>query len=185
MVWLAAAVAAFPVAAFAGGGHGGHGSFWDLKWFLVNFALYAGLLYYFLRKPIAAGWAARRERLAAEVALRAAELQNAEAELREAELKLQSFDGEANNLRTQIARETEHEASQVTAEASKRAERTHLQTQDSLRAERRAAEGGVQKELADVVIKRAEERLKGELNVDADRILRDRALGGVKQLVQQ
>lgn len=175
-----------PVDVLAAGGHGaGHGSFWDLKWFILNFAIYCLALYFILRKKIAAGWSARVARLEAEVASRAAELKAAEAELRAAELQLQSLDGEIRSLKEQIARETEHEARQITTDAAKRAERIEGQTKDSLRAERRAAEAAVQRELANTVVKRAEEKLKAKLNADSDKALRARALDGVKQLVQQ
>lgn len=186
VVALSSAALLVPGVALAGGGHGGgHASFWDLKWFLLNFTLYVVILYVLLRKQIATGWVARRDRLAAEVSSRAVELQAAEVELRDAELRLQAYDGEVRNLRTQIARETEHEAAQIAAEAARRAERIHTQTNDSLRAERRAAEGGIQRALADLVIRRAEEKLKSELSSESDRPLRDRALSGAKQLVQQ
>jgi F0F1-type ATP synthase membrane subunit b/b' len=183
---LALTALVVPLNVFAAGGHGGgHGSFWDLKWFILNFTIYCVALYFILRKKVAAGWSARVARLEAEVASRAAELKAAEAELRAAELQLQSLDGEIRSLKEQVARETEHEARQITTDAAKRAERIEGQTKDSLRAERRAAEFAVQRELANTVVKRAEEKLKATLNADSDKALRARALDGVKQLVQQ
>lgn len=175
-----------PAELFAAGGHGGgNGSFWDLKWFIVNFLIYSALLYLALRKKVAVGWAARVARLEAEVASRATELKAAEAELAAAELQRQSLEGEIRSLKEQIARETEHEARQITTDAMSRAGRAEVQAKDSLRAERRAAEAAVQRELANAVVGRAEQRLKSKLTIDSDKVLRSRALDGVKQLVQQ
>jgi len=174
---------ALPEFAFAGGGHGS-GTIWDLKWFFLNFTLYCVALYFLLRKVVADGWQRRVARLADEVAARAAELETAEQNLKLAELQLQSLPGEVAQLKAQSAREAEMEASQIVADAKRRAERLEGQTRDTLAAERRAAEGLVQRELADTVIQRAAKKLRETLTVDADRSLRARAVDGVKQLVQ-
>jgi len=180
------AFAAAPALAFGEGGHGGHheASIVDLKWYFLNFALYCTALYFIVRKKAAAGWASRCDRLAAEVKARAEEMRSADEELRAAELQLQSLPGEVNNLKNQIALEAEHEVAQAAADAQKRSERLSTQTRDSLAAERRAAESSIQRELADAVVKRAADKLKSSLTVEADQALRTRAVDGVKQLVQ-
>lgn len=172
-----------PTAAFAGGGHG-TGTIWDLKWFFLNFTLYGTALYFLLRKVVADGWQRRVTRLADEVAARAAELEVAEQNLKLAELQMQSLPGEVAQLKAQIAREAEMEAAQIVADAQRRAERLEIQTRDTIAAERRAAELGVQRDVADIVVQRAAKKIRETLTVDADRSLRARAVGGVKQLVQ-
>lgn len=172
-----------PSLAFAGGGYG-TGTFWDLQWYLLNFALYCTALYLILRKPVARSWQGRVERLTNEVAARATELEQAAHELRLAELQLQSLPGEIVQLKNTIAREGELEATQIIADAKRRAERLEAQTRDTLAAERRAAEGTVQRDVADSVVRLAAEKLRASLTVEADRALRTRAVDGVKQLVQ-
>ncbi|MES2857437.1 MAG: hypothetical protein V4692_16315, partial [Bdellovibrionota bacterium] len=69
----------------ADGGHGGGGIPESVMWQAINFALYAGLGFYFLRKPVKNYFAGRVSNF--NLALTKAQAARAEAEQRKAEIQ--------------------------------------------------------------------------------------------------
>jgi len=176
----AALVTLVPAVALAAGGDG----IASLKWYWVNFLVFNGILLYILRPKAIAAWNARHARLAGEVRARADELTQADTILREAGQRLARVSDDTRLLATEIQRDTEHEVAQTIAEARKHADRIAHQAADLVKAERLAAQNSLKREVADLVIGKAAERLRATLTVDSDRNLREQTVNAVRQLMQ-
>lgn len=175
-------LSALPAMAESEHAHGAHEV--NLVWPWVNFLIYCGILWYFLRVPIAEMWASRREFLANLKEKGALELKTAQSKLREAQDKIINAEKEAKELELSIIKDGEREGAQVVADAKSRAERILKQAEGSVSAERRSAEVLMRRELAEKVIQKTTEKIKRDLNADADRNNRKSVIGGVRQLVQ-
>lgn len=180
----AALVALLPDLALAAGGAGHGEGLGSLKWYWVNYIVFNGILFYILRPKAIAAWQARHARLAGEVRARAEELTQADSMLREAGQRLARVSEDTRLLATEIQRDTEHEVSQTIAEARRHADRIAHQAADLVKAERLAAQNSLKKEVADLVIGKAAERLRATLTVDSDRSLREQTVNAVRQLMQ-
>ena len=187
--FICAGLAVFYVSdAVAAGGHGEAGahapSIYDLRWFWLNFVLYVGGLWWLLRAKVGAGWITRRESIAKEVADRRGELKAAAEARQIAELKLAAVAQEVTELTTTIQAETKNEKQQIVAEAELRAQRVLRQAEGTLAAELKAGEAAVQQKLADVVMRRAEELVRKNVNLENDRQKRGSVVNGIKALIQ-
>lgn len=183
MPFLLALVLLPTAVAHAAGGHG-TGSITDLKWPWVNFAIYAAILTYLLRKPLAAAWAARRAAMIDLVGAAQREAEEARKELVAAEAKISTLNAELARVGADIEKEGVREAGDLVLDAKKRAERIVAQGKDLALAEKRSTEESIRKEIVEQALKRAEASLRNELNVDTDRPLRDAAVSAVRGLVQ-
>lgn len=173
-----------PAVLLAAGGASRQPSLADLKWPWLNFLIYCALLYFILRKPVAAAWQARRA--AIDSAVNAAELKNKamQLELEKAQNLLNSLDEECARISRDIAKEAELESQEIIRSAGKRAERLLTQAQDTVRAERKAAELAIKRELVDLALKQAKLKLATEITLESDRDLRDSALSSTSSVVQ-
>lgn len=172
------------MAAAADHGAGHAPAFMDLKWFWVNFLIYVFALFFILRNPVKRGWLARREAIASAVAAAQKDAEAARQELLEAQRKLSSLESDSSKMSADIERETQREAAEILTQAKVRAERITRQSKELAEAERKATESLIRRELVAIAVERARERLQREVNAQADKELRDMALGAVRQLVQ-
>lgn len=165
-------------------GSGHHAGIGSLLPYVVNFTLYAFVMYFLLRKPFINGWATRRAAIseAVESGIRASA--TAEQLLREAEQRLQMVATRSEEIRAEIRREGSAESSLIVAEAKKRAARVVLQAQESAGAEKLAFERALRREVAESVVRRAEEKLLKEVGMEWDHGLRAASLRSVKSLIQ-
>ncbi len=155
----------------------------DLKLYWINFALYCTVLYFLLRNKVATGWRERQARLAAEVAAHRKELETVEAELRQLQNQLASAPEVAAALKAEIARDAGRESAQIVTDAKKKAEKIAAHVAASLATEKKAGEAAVRKEIAQIVIERALTTLRGSLNAESDRPLREASLGSIRELM--
>ena len=177
-------VTLIPAIVFAGKEGAGHEEA-GLIVYWINFLVYAGILFYFLRKPITAGWIARSENIAALVKKGTAELNAANKILADAQQKVSGIDQEIKTIAAQIASDGIREAGLVVEEAKERGKRTKLQAQELATAEEKAVENSIKRELADLVISKAKEKLERQVNGDNDKGRRVAALNGLKDMVVQ
>lgn len=181
------ALCAVPALAIAAphGGHEAahHGSSADLIPFWINFSLYVVVLFVLVRKPIASGWASRRDGIAAAVNKGKVERDQAESALRIAKGKESMLSSDIAALLAQVKNDTKAETEEVLRDAHERASRISAQGKDLLTAEQKAFETSLRKELADEVLKRATEILKKDMNASSDAALRTSSLNTVGQLL--
>lgn len=173
-----------PALAFAAGSGHGHPSIMDTLKYWANFLLFVGVLTYLLKGVVTSGWAARRQTLLTAVEAGTRELEAAEARLAAAQEKVEGISSERARIEAEIAENGKQEAARVLEEATARAKRISAQALDSIEAERRSTEVALRRELAEVVIRRARERIINELDGQTDEALRTSALEGLSGLVQ-
>lgn len=162
--------------ALAAGGEGHHvDSGVVLKDFLyrcLNFAILAGLLGFFLAKPIRQGLAGRREGI--EKGLKDAEAARAEAEARFAEYdaKLSRAAAEIDEIRSAIRREGELERERILANAREMAEKIKVEAERAADNEVSRARVELRREAARLAVSLAEEMLnKNFTGEDHDRLV--------------
>lgn len=164
-----------------GGGHEGSPS--DLIPYWINFATYIALMFLCFRKLIANGWVARKDQIATLVNKGKIERAAAEDALRAAKAKQATIQSQVQDLLTQIKREGVAEVQEILQDAKARAERARVQGEEMLAAEQKAFETALKRELAEAVVTKATEMLKGKVNADTDAGLRAKAVGNIGELV--
>lgn len=141
---------------------------------VVNFAILAGALGYFLRTPIAAYLASRATQIRSDLVTAAETRAAASAQLAEIEKKLQSLPGELEALRRQgaldLAAEKERIARQAAAERQRLIEQTRREIDMRLRVARRE----LTEHAAQLAVNLAEQRIRRSITVDDQVRLLDR-----------
>ena len=170
---------ALPVTAFAAQQAEGEAAPHEQTWLqtgakVLNFAILAGALVYFLRAPIAAYLASRETQIRQDL-VTASELRAAAgAQLAEIERKLQSLPAELDALRRQgaadVAAEKQRIAEAAAAERERLIDQTHREIETRLRIARRE----LTEHAARLAIQIAEERIKRSITPDDQLRLVDR-----------
>lgn len=131
---------AVPVAHASGSEGAHHGSISDVVGPWINFIVYVTLLFVLVRKPIKNGWAARRERIVAEVSAATSEMEAAERELAAVEALTKNITQEQQRARSEILKQGELEAGSIVSVAREKASRIKMQVKELLEGETRSAE---------------------------------------------
>lgn len=173
--WLVAAAGLVPAMALASGG--GHEveleSGFTLLMRLVNFLLLAGLLYYFLRKPIR-NFLNQRQQGVRE-ALEEAERARAEAESRfkEMERRLGQAQKEMEELRRMLLEQGRQEKERILAHAQKEAEKIRKQAEMAAEQELKKAKSLLRREAVELAARIAEAILRERIDSkDHERLIR-------------
>jgi F0F1-type ATP synthase membrane subunit b/b' len=153
-----------------------------LPW--VNFLAYCIILFLLTRKKIVALWNDRREVIAQSLEVNATALKNAERRLSEAQHALSRIDEESAEIRRAVEAEASREVALVHKAATAKVERIKRQGDDTLAIENLGARASLRRELADLVLNRAEQKFRSQHNSESDKALRQFALGGVNVLLQ-
>jgi F-type H+-transporting ATPase subunit b len=174
------AVIATP-ALLAAGGEGGHDeSIWPMVGKIVNFAILAGTVFYFGRKPIAGYLASRKEQVRADLVAAEAMKKTAAAQIAEMDAKLAALPAELEALRARGRDEIAAEQQRIRQLAD--AERTRLIDQAAREIEQRTrlAERELVEHAASLAVDVARTRITDQIT-DADQArLVDRYLAEVK-----
>jgi len=185
LAWVLVGVAVVtPVLALASGGEHHQASPWDLRFHVVNFLLYMALMYALLKKPFSSAMTKRREVMEERVAKAGQELSAAESALSAVRQKLQSVEGEAAKLSREIVADAEREGQRIVADAERKAQRVKAQGVRLAQAEVKSMEAALRRDLGQLVLKRAEERVRTELTPERDQALRQRASQASRALFQ-
>lgn len=151
-------------AALAAGGEGHHADsgvlLKDFLYRCLNFAVMAGIIGYFITKPIRKGMAARREGI--EKDLREARAAKEEAETRFAEYdrKLSKASAEIEEIYATIRKEGELEREKILANAREMAEKIRLEAEKTAANEVNKARAQLRQEATRMAVEIAEELLK-------------------------
>ncbi|MEZ4753725.1 MAG: ATP synthase F0 subunit B [Bdellovibrionota bacterium] len=167
----------------AGAGHA-EPVFADTIPYWLHFIAYLFLIFLLLRKPLPAAWNGRRLRIEDAVLKGERELAAAKKTLADSKAKVANLQTEVTEIKETIAKETKLEVARILEESKAQAKRVADQAKSSAEAEERTAEREVQNELAAMVIERAREILKNEVNQDSDKKYRDSAVSSVNTLLQ-
>jgi F-type H+-transporting ATPase subunit b len=151
-------------AALAAGGEGHHvDSGVLLKDFLyrcLNFAVMAGILGYFITKPIRKGMAARREGIEKDLREARAAKEGAEAKFAEYDRKLSKASAEIEEIYASIRKEGELEREKILANANEMADKIRREAEKTAANEVNKAKAQLRQEATRMAIEIAEELLK-------------------------
>jgi F-type H+-transporting ATPase subunit b len=141
---------------------------------VVNFAILAGALAYFLRTPIAAYLASRETQIRQDLVTAAEMRAAATAQLTEIEKKLQSLPAELESLRTQGAADVAAEQARIAQAAAAERARLIEQTRREIDMRLRVARRELTEHAAQLAVNIAEERIKRSITPDDQLRLVDR-----------
>ncbi|RLB00059.1 MAG: ATP synthase F0 subunit B, partial [Deltaproteobacteria bacterium] len=157
----------------AEGGHGGgSGQLEDFLYRLLNFSILVGVMYYVTKKPLANFLANRKESIRR--TLQELELKKAEAEKKYEEYqgKLAALDEETKKIIEEYIEEGEREKQKIIEAANKQAQYIKEQAQFAIRQEVKTAKADLQREIAEMTVKTAEEILRKNIKKkDHDRLI--------------
>ncbi len=165
-------------------GHAASHGYGYLVWYWINFGVYLTAMYFILRKTVINGWDARRERI--RYALEAGKRSMDEANARRSAAKAQmaQADQQVKEIAASLAKESELEAQKMLSDAREKAKDIQESATESLGLEVKAQRSQMQREIAELVLARAQEMLRTTVTKESDRALRLGAVSGVKSLVQ-
>lgn len=169
-------------AAEGGEGEAGHGeSVWATLGRLVNFALLAGTLFYFLRSPITTYLQQRRVQVRSDLT-RAAEMKVAAAEqMAGIEAKMRALPDEIAALGRRGAEEIAAEGVRMEAQAAAERQRLLEQARREIDAELRVAERELKTRAGELAVAVATERVKGAITGADQARLIDRYVAQVEE----
>jgi F-type H+-transporting ATPase subunit b len=151
-----------------------------LAWPLANFAIFCGVLYYFLNGPIKGHLSTRNATIRKELVEAAALKASANAQLAAIEQKLQALPGELDALRARGQSEIAAEEQRIAAAAVTERERLLEQTRREIDLQVRLAKREILEHAADLSVQLATERLKHEITPADQARLVDQYLQQVK-----
>jgi F-type H+-transporting ATPase subunit b len=151
---------------------GGHGGARQLIFATLNLLLLIGVLVYFVRKPLAAFFSDRRQRIQGE--LKAAADLRAEAETRYSkwQRRLMDLESELDAIRATARERAAVEREQILADAAAAAERIRRDARAAVDQELLRARRQLRQEAADLAVELASETLARQVtDADQDRLL--------------
>jgi F0F1-type ATP synthase membrane subunit b/b' len=160
--------AAAPAAASEQGSHG----FSSLIPYFINFSVYIAAVYFLSRKAIASSWQKRRQTLHDQVATASSRFEEASNKFSGAQGRLAVIDEELAQLEAALKAEALSEEQAVLRDAEQRVNNIMLLAQQTIEAERRAAQRSLRAEITDTVIGRARTALHAHFSGAADKELR-------------
>jgi F0F1-type ATP synthase membrane subunit b/b' len=173
-----------PGHAFASGAGESHG-YGYLFWYWINFLLYVGVMYLLLKGMIAKGWSARREKIQNDIEAGKRSLESAMKRFDSAKSRASVVESEITAMLEGIERETDGEVKKILADAERHATEIKKSATQNLTQEGKAQKESMQREIADLVLARAEDMLKSSLTKDKDKSLRDAAITGLQAAINQ
>ena len=177
-------VASFAFAAASEHGEGHHApSFGDLKYYLINFAIYLALVLWVISKTAPAGWRSRRQRIQEMLQTSRAKVSAADQAYQSARQRLEGVDEDVRSLSDLMKVEAQREAEEIIRAAKAQAARIVKQAHDNAEAERKVSESAIRKEYAAQALKIAEERLRKEITPERDKSMRVAFHDSVKTLL--
>jgi F-type H+-transporting ATPase subunit b len=168
--------------ALAGGEGGGLSRFLYYPgveaWKFVNVALFVGVLFYILRRPIGGAMRARREAIRRDL-MRAQEERNAAlAKLEEVEARLAKLDEEVATVREQAQRDAETERARIALSTEEDARKLREQSVREIESAGKAARAELRRYAAEQSVRLAEEMIRRDIRPEDDERL-------VKQSIEE
>jgi len=149
---------------------------------LVNLLLFAGVMYFILRRPLGEAFRARQEGIRREL-VRAEEERNAAvAKLEEVEGRLARLDSEVEAIREQAQREAADERVRIERAAEEEIRKIREQARREIESASKAARAELRAYAAEQSVRMAEEMIRGEIRPEDDaHLVREyvEELGGV------
>jgi F-type H+-transporting ATPase subunit b len=141
---------------------------------VVNFAILGGVLFYFLKTPIATYLASRATHIRQDLVTASEVRATATAQLTEIERKMQALPAELEALKAQGAADVKAEQARIAQAAAAERERLIAQTRREIESRLRIARRQLTEHAAELAVKIAEERIKRTITPDDQLRLVDR-----------
>lgn len=160
---------------------GGGGSHWQATdtYKVMNFAVLAIGLFFLLKKPVAQALNARIDGIKEQLGELEAQKKAAEDELAKYNEKLATLEGEAETIVAEYIRQGEEAKARILEEAEKTAEKLEVQAKKNIENEFQRAKAGIQAEIIDKALLKAEEIIKSKISDDDQNSLVDEYLDKV------
>ena len=146
----------------------------------VNFAIFAGVLVYFLRSPIRKYLADRGDQVRSDLVSAADMRQSAAAQIEEIDRKMRALPGELDALRVQGAEAIAAEEARIGAAAAAERNRLLEQTRREIDLQVKVAERELVSHAADLAVGVASERIKKTITDEDQKRLIDRYVQQLK-----
>jgi F-type H+-transporting ATPase subunit b len=147
---------------------------------LVNFAILAGVLVYFLKSPLAGYLAGRSDQIRADLVNAAETKRAAAAQMEEIDRRMRALPGELDVLRAQGAREIAAEEGRIRDAAAAERDRLLEQARREIAWQVKIAERDLVSHAADLAVGVATERIKNNITDDDRQRLVDRYVQQLK-----
>lgn len=174
---------AFAATAEHGGAHHHAPDIYSIKFYLINFAIYAALIIFIAKKNLPAAWASRRKTLETSIRASREKMELIEKNHSEVRAKLAAVDQDIRQIHSNSAEETKREVEEIKISTESAIQRIEKQVQDTLSAEQRSLEKDLRRLYTEAAIKLAGEKIKSQLNSDSDKALRQKALSKMQGLI--
>ena len=149
----------------AGGGHADSGALLkDFFWRALNFVIMAGILIYFVTKPVKNALKGRTETIANDLEEAQKAREEAEAKFAEYDEKLNKAEAEIEQIAADLKKEGEIERDKIIAAAKEQAEKIKQEAEKSAAFEVARTRAELQQEAARLAVELAEELLKKNVN---------------------
>ena len=145
------------------GGEGGLDKGKDLIWRTMNFALLAGILIYFLRKPLPKALQSRRQGIKDQLDDLERQKRDAERELAEYKERFARLDQEVEKIVAEYIHDGEAAKANIIEEAKAAAEKLQEQAKKNIEHEFQKAKQQLKAEMADEAVAMAEELIKKDI----------------------
>ena len=149
---------------------------------LFNLLLFAGLMFYFLRRPILGSFRGRQESIRSELMRAEEERAAAVAKLEEVEGRLARLDAEVETIRANAQREAAEERARVESATEEEMRKIREQARREIESASKAARAELRAYAAEQSIRLAEEMIRREIRPEDDaHLVREyvEELGGV------
>lgn len=137
-------------------------------WRFFNLAIFIAIMVYLLKKPLTNAFKARREMIRAELIKAEAEKQAALAQMTSTEAKLAALDAEAQRIRARAEAEAEAEKSRISEQTEFEIGKLREQATSEIERKSKQVRQELRRFSAEESIRRAEEKIKAEINADKD-----------------
>ncbi|MGI8470256.1 MAG: hypothetical protein ACR2N3_17590 [Pyrinomonadaceae bacterium] len=137
-------------------------------WKFFNLAVFVAVIVYLVRKPLSEAFKAKRETIRAELIKAEAEKQAALAQLTDAEAKLARTDAEAKNIREKAALDAAAEKTRIGEQTETDIQKIRARSQSEIERGAQQARTGLRRFSAEESIRLAEEKIKSQMNTEAD-----------------
>jgi len=172
----------FLVPSFAlasGDAHGGGSQLIDLGWRVLNFIVFAAILYFAAAKPIKNFLNGRIEGIRKDLSDAEKGKEDAEKKLKDYMDRLASLEGEIQEIQDTLKKEGEVERDRIIEAANEAAEKIKQQAVFSANQEMKRAVASIREEVADAAVSLAEKMLVKDLKKDDQKKLVNEYLQGL------
>lgn len=137
-------------------------------WRFFNLAIFIAIMVYLLKKPLTNAFKTKREQIRAELIKAEAEKQSALAQLTSTEAKFAQLDAEAQAVRGRAEAEAEAEKSRINEQTEFEIAKMREQAGNEIERKSKQVRRELRRFSAEESIRRAEEKIRGEINAEKD-----------------